>query len=193
MLKSGHDEIRDALLRSGKEQFLAHGFERASLRVICRNANVTTGAFYSHFARKEDLFCAIVEPLVSALHHMLSEVAAQKGTDQIVDVSKELASVSFARSHRDELYLLFECSGGTKYESFREEPLNNYFFPTYQILLDRSSKKPVDPALTRILLHMKLVEYKDLIFGEYSSKELDRLVTRLSLFSAGGLQHLMDC
>ena len=40
---------------------------------------------------------------------------------------------------------------------------------------------------------MKLVEYKDLIFGEYSAKELERLVTRLSLFSAGGLQHLMDC
>ena len=193
MLKSEKDEILEALLRSGKEQFLAHGFDRASLRVICRNANVTTGAFYSHFSRKEDLFCAIVEPLVSALQNMLTDAVAQDPADQIIDVKKELASVSFARSHRDELYLLFECSEGTKYEGFREELLQEFFFPNYQILLDRSSKKPVDPSLTRILLHMKLVEYKELIFGDYSSKELEDLVARLSLFSAGGLQHLTDC
>ncbi len=190
MLASDHDEIFKALLRSGKEQFLAHGFERASLRVICRNANVTTGAFYSHFDRKEDLFCAIVEPLVSALQNMLTEAAAQMDAEQVIDAKKELASVSFARSHRDELYLLFECSAGTKYEDFREVLLQDYFFPVFQILLNRSSKTPIDPALARILLHMKLVEYKELIFGDYSSKELDTLVTKLSLFSTGGLQHL---
>ena len=55
-----NDEIRTALLQSGKQQFLAHGFDRASLRVICRNANVTTGAFYSHFEKKEDLFAFLL-------------------------------------------------------------------------------------------------------------------------------------
>jgi len=28
-------DIREALLKSGKEEFLAYGFEKASLRVIC--------------------------------------------------------------------------------------------------------------------------------------------------------------
>ena len=40
-------DIREALLKSGKEEFLAHGFEKASLRVICKKAGLTTGAFYA--------------------------------------------------------------------------------------------------------------------------------------------------
>ena len=31
-------DIRALLLKSGKEQFLAHGFEKASLRAICKEA-----------------------------------------------------------------------------------------------------------------------------------------------------------
>ena len=189
-MKSDNDEILNALLRSGKEQFLAHGFERASLRVICRNANVTTGAFYSHFARKEDLFCAIVEPMISAFQSMLSDAAALEGGASDINVKKELASVSFARAHRDELRLLFECSDGTRYAGFRHRILEDYFFPTYQLLLNRSSRSKVDPALVRILLLMKLEEYRELIFGDYSPKQIESLVTRLSVFSASGLQQL---
>ena len=34
--------IRAALLSSGKDQFLAYGFEKASLRTICKKAGLTT-------------------------------------------------------------------------------------------------------------------------------------------------------
>ena len=49
-------DVRGALLKSGREEFLAHGFEKASLRAICKKAGLTTGAFYSHFSGKEELF-----------------------------------------------------------------------------------------------------------------------------------------
>ena len=45
-------DIRAMLLKSGKEQFLAHGFEKASLRTICKEAGLTTGAFYHLIARR---------------------------------------------------------------------------------------------------------------------------------------------
>ena len=62
--------IRELLLDSGKEQFLAHGFEKASLRTICKNAGLTTGAFYSHFAGKDDLFAALVDPMIIGFRRM---------------------------------------------------------------------------------------------------------------------------
>lgn len=37
------------------------GYAKASLRIICANAGVTTGAIYFFFQDKEDLFAAIVE------------------------------------------------------------------------------------------------------------------------------------
>jgi len=52
-------DVRAALLKSGKREFLECGFEKASLHSICAGAGVTTGAFYSNFRAKDDLFGAI--------------------------------------------------------------------------------------------------------------------------------------
>ena len=47
-----------------QKHFLEYGFERASIREICKDAHVTNGAFYNHFDDKEALFGALVEPVV---------------------------------------------------------------------------------------------------------------------------------
>ena len=185
-----NDEIRLALLKSGKQQFLAHGFDRASLRVICRNANVTTGAFYSHFDKKEDLFCAIVEPTVSAFRELFAPSA---GRDAIGpgNTEAELRSIRFARAHREEYRLLLDCAAGTKYAGFRKWLTEDCFYPGYQALFDRSVGKPVDPSLVRIILHMKLDEYIDLIYGDYTEEEVRKLITRMGVFSETGFQALI--
>ena len=38
--------IDPRILESAKKEFLAHGFERASLKAICADAEVNTGAMY---------------------------------------------------------------------------------------------------------------------------------------------------
>ena len=185
-----NDEIRTALLQSGKQQFLAYGFDRASLRVICRNANVTTGAFYSHFDKKEDLFCAIVEPTVSAFRELFDTAAGRESAD-LGSAEMELRSIAFARTHRDEYRLLLDCADGTKYAGFRKWLTEDCFYPRYQALFDRSAGKPVDSSLVRIILHMTLDEHTDLIYGDFTEEEVHRLVDRISVFSRTGFQALM--
>ena len=106
-----NDEIRTALLQSGKQQFLAHGFDRASLRVICRNANVTTGAFYSHFEKKEDLFCSIVEPSVSAFRELFNSAAERNAASlgSVEDVADAVYYLSQARFVTGQVLC---CDGG---------------------------------------------------------------------------------
>ena len=53
-------ETRTKLLASAKKEFLTKGYMQASLRSICQNAGVTTGALYFFFQDKEDLFVALV-------------------------------------------------------------------------------------------------------------------------------------
>ena len=55
-------QTHENLLACAKEHFLENGFERASIREICKAAHVTNGAFYNHFEDKEALFGALVEP-----------------------------------------------------------------------------------------------------------------------------------
>ena len=49
-------ETIEKLKKAGKEEFIENGYQRASLRKICKSAGVTTGAFYFSFESKEALF-----------------------------------------------------------------------------------------------------------------------------------------
>ena len=52
--------IDPRILESARTEFLASGFEKASLKTICEGAGVTTGALYKRYKGKEELFCAVV-------------------------------------------------------------------------------------------------------------------------------------
>ena len=54
-------ETKSRLLASAKQEFMEKGYLQASLRNICKNAGVTTGALYFFFQDKEDLFASLVE------------------------------------------------------------------------------------------------------------------------------------
>ncbi len=53
-------QTHENLLLRAKKHFLQVGFERASIREICKDASVTNGAFYNHFEDKEALFGSLV-------------------------------------------------------------------------------------------------------------------------------------
>ncbi len=72
-------ETREKLLDSAKQEFLEKGYMKASLRTICRNAGVTTGALYFFFEDKEDLLKQLVEEPLKGLisrveSHFLEEM-----------------------------------------------------------------------------------------------------------------------
>jgi AcrR family transcriptional regulator len=54
-------ETRDRLLDAAAALFAEHGFSGTSVASIAKRAGVTTGAIYSNFAGKDDLFTAVVE------------------------------------------------------------------------------------------------------------------------------------
>lgn len=60
---------RARLLDAAKQVFARRGFHAASVEEIAREAGATTGAIYSNFAGKEDLFLALFE------EHVASQVA----------------------------------------------------------------------------------------------------------------------
>ena len=66
-------QTHENLLACAKKHFLEFGFERASIREICKDANVTNGAFYNHFADKEALFGSLVESVVQTIQKIYSE------------------------------------------------------------------------------------------------------------------------
>lgn len=59
-------ETHEKILPAAKEEFLEKGFEQASMRNIAAKIGMSAAGLYRHFANKEDLFAALVEPALKA-------------------------------------------------------------------------------------------------------------------------------
>ena len=53
-------ERRAAIFEAALEEFIAHGFEDASLNQILEGAGISKGSFYYYFENKADLFVALI-------------------------------------------------------------------------------------------------------------------------------------
>jgi AcrR family transcriptional regulator len=65
---------RTRLLEAASRVFARRGFHGASLDEIAREAGATTGAIYSNFAGKEDLFLALFEEHVASQNRKYREI-----------------------------------------------------------------------------------------------------------------------
>jgi AcrR family transcriptional regulator len=115
------------ILNSAKENFLKNGFERSNLRKICKDAHITTGAFYRHFSDKEAVFIELVEPVINKLKDMYNisekeyyEILDAKDVEKIWQMNEDslVPFIEFIYDHYTEMKLLLMCSDGTKYGGF---------------------------------------------------------------------------
>lgn len=66
-------ETGKKLQDAAKKEFLEKGFQKASLRNICKNAGVTTGALYFFFRDKDELFESLVMEPVEEVRNLMVE------------------------------------------------------------------------------------------------------------------------
>jgi AcrR family transcriptional regulator len=66
---------REKIIYFAKKEFLLYGFKDASLRHIASAADLTTGAIYTYFKNKDDLFEAIVNPVCEEVERMFSKIS----------------------------------------------------------------------------------------------------------------------
>jgi AcrR family transcriptional regulator len=71
---------RRRLIDAGEAVFARSGYHGASVEEIAREAGASTGALYSNFAGKEDLFLALFEERVAADVRDYSQIAAEGAT-----------------------------------------------------------------------------------------------------------------
>ena len=64
-------QTEQAILRSALELSRVKSFDKVSIRDICRRAGITTGAFYHHYASKEDLLSRGFSPLDTYMEEAL--------------------------------------------------------------------------------------------------------------------------
>lgn len=121
-------DSHEKIVRAAMREFQEKGFEQASMKAVADAVGMTSAALYRHFASKQDMFAALVQPAVDALNawkdkHIASsyDILEQDTSETMWDFEGE---TNDARMVLDVMYrqpeafrLLLCCSAGTPYES----------------------------------------------------------------------------
>ena len=121
-----NEKLAADLLEAGKKEFLAHGFQGASLRDIAASLGVTTGAIYRYYTDKVELFSALVEKPARELEERYRAAQKEFADQPLQDQLTELPEVSdenswimeFIYDNFDAFKLIVCCSAGTGYEHY---------------------------------------------------------------------------
>lgn len=164
-MEKSENAVRSRLLEAGKEEFRDRGFLKASLRAICKKADVTTGALYFFFESKVALFEEIVEETVEDLKRIMGDFTDQE--KQLHPEEYDRILMEFIWENRDIAKILIDGAEGTRYVNFREDACTKM----EQILNERFQKEcgqEVDHELVHILVQMKFQGYCELLRGNCS-------------------------
>lgn len=187
--------IDPKLLESAKEEFLSKGFLEASLKTICDNAGVTTGALYKRYKGKEELFCAVVAHTVADLEDVIQEKAHIDFSDVsdealvrawYMDEAYMLWWFQFLYDRHDGFVLLLKCAEGTRYSNFEHDWVEQMTESTWKYYREAYDRNLCRADISRKEMHALLSVFWTTIYEpfihDYSWEQIEEhsnLVCRL--------------
>lgn len=169
------------ILKNAKKEFLQKGFEKASMRSIAAMTGITAGALYKHFPSKSAIFDALVQPLITqalSIGTDFSEIAMHLYETNNDFSIREAIGISLQNlytlvySRFDEFKLLFNRSGGTKYENIRHEFVMADVAACKKFIGDlkkhRITVHPLDDDQLHLIYSTALTPFFEIITHEYS-------------------------
>lgn len=122
-------DTKNRLLASARAEFMEKGYMNASLRSICGNAGVTTGALYFFFKDKADLFEALTKETVEGIYaamdghfaneHDLAErgeLIDSESADSANDFEDSRTIIHMMYQRREDILLVLTRSQGSTME-----------------------------------------------------------------------------
>lgn len=191
-------ETRKNLLESAKKEFLEKGYTKASLRTICKNAGVTTGALYFFFQGKEDLLKQLVEEplkgLISRIEsHFSEEMSMESAIVSIQDDSADIKAAKeimhFMYQHYDIFQILLTKSQGSVYEDitsqFADGIEEHYNMLVEQLSEELGIRKP-EPYMIHWLSHIQIDAFVHLFTYEWDEEKAVRHIEEIVVYLLSG-------
>mgnify|MGYP002554450791 CR=1 FL=1 len=179
-MEKSENAVRSRLLEAGKEEFRDRGFLKASLRAICKKADVTTGALYFFFESKAALFEEIVEETVEDLKRIMGDFTDQE--KQLHPEEYDRILMEFIWENRDIARILMDGAEGTRYDNFREDTCTKMEQFLQENFREKCGKE-ADGDLVHILAETKLQGYSELLRGDYSKEKFMEIFRMLKICS----------
>ena len=152
MAKPDHS-LDPLILASARREFLEKGFEKASLKRICENANVTTGALYKRYSGKEELFAAVVADTVAKAWDM--------------DEDYMMWWFRYLDERHDGFVLLVSCAENTRYANFQHDWVEKMTQATYGYYREARRRELTTVDMSEAEIHILLTAFWATIYEPF--------------------------
>ncbi|MBP3458042.1 MAG: TetR family transcriptional regulator [Lachnospiraceae bacterium] len=182
-------ETRNHLIQSARKEFSEKGYMKASLRTICKNAGVTTGALYFFFKDKDDLFDAVAGDIIHGIYDVMQAhfqdekrmVAEGKGFTPSAEESTEHMEATAQvihqmYLHREDVLIALTKSQGTKYENVADwfiETAEKHYRLMADVMMKQNPEVKTDDKFIHWLAHQQIDTFIYMI--THIDKEKDAL------------------
>ena len=184
-------ETRKHLLECAGREFLEKGYMKASLRNICKEAGVTTGALYFFFKDKEDLFAAwaclsLKQLYLTMEEHYAAEMRSEtqvvrlEQNDDDLETSREIIRQMYA--NRDAFLLLLTKSQGSRFENCLDEIVD---------ISEQQYRRLCDDYMTHWMAHIMVDTFMHLFLHESEESMALKHVDALTRYLARGWMGMM--
>ena len=199
-----NNESRERLIECAKKEFLEKGFAKASLRNICAEAGLTTGAVYFLFKDKNGLLGAIVdEPLQRIQEMMLYHFSAEQKEDFSTYQQRDGDHDQFAKELIDVMYdnydamrILLDKSQGSAYESIVDrfiETTDKYYIELAQNYADSVTGKRVNQYMLHWFSHIQIQAFVHLLTHKSDRQNaLQSIRTVIDFLVKGWMMYILE-
>ena len=127
-------ELDKPIIEAAKAEFLKNGFQSTSINNIAERAGVTTGAIYTRYKGKDELFHSLIKDFLQSLNseredngEAYREYCTDKNFDNFLNsIEKEISGhIDILFEYYDECKLLLCCSKGSSTETLFGEMMKN--------------------------------------------------------------------
>lgn len=189
--------LDDGIIRSAYEEFLACGFQKASLHKIAEKAGVTTGAIYTRYKNKDALFVCLLQDFMNVLEEAFAPVVSEyekaerlATSDALLEAinSEEKIYIRLLREYYNECTLFFSRSGGSSVEAMLNGLIDRKTEQTAAFFAKVYGKMPNADAV-RLLMGAQFWYFRKLLDErQEEEKMIECLDTLLCFFNAGWRQ-----
>lgn len=192
--------LDEKITKAAMEEFKEKDFLKASLNKIAEKAGLTTGAVYTRYKSKDELFCSLVYPLIEDMEQRLtplqkaySDVRDSKNIDDILKVIRleRQIYVDILFTHYDECVLLFCRSDGSSIEKKLVEWTEYKAVSTADFIRQRAGRE-IDTDLIELIMNEQFQFYRQVLQKGYDKEKTVRLMDSIEEFHESGWKGLFE-
>lgn len=182
------------IITAALQEFLNKGFEKASLRTIAANANVTVGAIYTRYKTKDILFCSLVQPLIEKISKTFTALKEDYSSDDPIADPQQFIETMQTESNMI-LHLLFDdyqqallllCkSTGSSMEHFFDIIVEKKIEESVKFF-ENAGIESMDIDVLKLLINSQFHTYYQIIENGYDLETARKILNAAIIYHTGG-------